>query len=308
MNLGNNHPCITTISLFGETIGYFQNFSASASNPEESKNQAAIKLVNFLTTELQNKLEQKLNLKKLIKGSSLLLESNISKQIYEAVKLQWSQLGIDNSLLKFKSLAAFVITSKLDKNFIKVVSIGTGNQSNSSKTALPYNGQVVLDCHAEVIARRAFLCFLYNQIGILLDNPNNENLVLDIGTQGFRMKTNLQLHLYSNCSPCTEKCSKFNLFKPCADKLKIWNVLGVQGAILSLFLEPLYINSVVVSDLSNFNQLTDELYDRIDSNLLEAMLESVQLNAVYKINRHKIGYFKNLNDNDFNAIVSFYVF
>lgn len=303
INLGKGQPCITTISLYDDTLGHFQVFSATSLNQAESKNEAAIKLVHFLTNMLQQKLEQKLDLKQLIKDSSLLLNSDISKRVYEAVKLQWSNLGNFNTFLQFKNLAAFVVTSETDDNFAKVLSIGTGSQSNNSKTALPYNGQAVLDCHAGVIARRALLCYLYEQINELLSNSTRNDLIFEIGKTGFRLKESLKLHLYMYNSPCVDKSSKYGLFKPCADKIKVWNVLGLQGSLLSAFTEPLYLSSVVVSDLSNFEKLTKVFYDGLDSNLLGAFLESVQLNEVYKLNRHQIGYYKNFNDSNFQAKV-----
>lgn len=49
----------------------------------------------------------------------------------------------------------------------------------------------------------------------------------------------------------------------CSDKLARWNVLGVQGALLSLYLEPIYFKSMIVGSLFNKQHLTRAVHTRV---------------------------------------------
>lgn len=49
----------------------------------------------------------------------------------------------------------------------------------------------------------------------------------------------------------------------CSDKMARWNVLGVQGALLSLYMEPIYFKSMIVGSLFNEQHLTRAVYTRV---------------------------------------------
>lgn len=49
----------------------------------------------------------------------------------------------------------------------------------------------------------------------------------------------------------------------CSDKIARWNILGVQGALLSLYIEPIYFKSMTIGSLFNEHHLTRAVYSRI---------------------------------------------
>ena len=51
----------------------------------------------------------------------------------------------------------------------------------------------------------------------------------------------------------------------CSDKIARWNVVGVQGSLLSLYLEPIYLKSVVVGNLFHQDHMLRAVYQRISN-------------------------------------------
>lgn len=51
----------------------------------------------------------------------------------------------------------------------------------------------------------------------------------------------------------------------CSDKIARWNTLGLQGGLLSLLLEPIYLDSVIVGSLFSKEHMTRALYDRVSA-------------------------------------------
>lgn len=71
----------------------------------------------------------------------------------------------------------------------------------------------------------------------------------------------------------------------CSDKISRWNVAGMQGALLSHFIKPVYLGSVILGSLYNFHHLTRALYKRLDG--------LGDLPQQYKLNFHKVNVMSN---------------
>lgn len=65
----------------------------------------------------------------------------------------------------------------------------------------------------------------------------------------------------------------------CSDKLARWNVLGIQGALLSLYIEPIYFKSMTIGSLFNEQHLTRAVYSRISgiANIPEPFVANLPL-------------------------------
>lgn len=95
--------------------------------------------------------------------------------IFRMVKEKFDQIMQSNVQYKaHKVLSGILMTSNGMLSDAKVVAIATGTKCISDKSG-DENGTILHDMHAEVLTRRSFVRFLYNQLTSVL----NSTLLLD---------------------------------------------------------------------------------------------------------------------------------
>ncbi|TYH95683.1 hypothetical protein ES332_A12G123100v1 [Gossypium tomentosum] len=223
---------------------------------------------------------------------------------------QWGPMVADKVFSLYKSLpkkgkpqgrevtvlSAFLLSSPSQDT--EVIALGTGTKC-IGRSKLTHSGNIVNDSHAEIIARRALLRFFYAEIQCLNDNNGFQNSIFESELDGsggikYKIRAGWKLHLYISQLPCgdaslclvpssIEGCSELiglvqrkpgrgdtTLSVSCSDKIARWNVVGVQGALLSYFLRPVYLHSVTVGrspyvseDVCLVKQLKRSLFERV---------------------------------------------
>ncbi|XP_062840257.1 double-stranded RNA-specific editase B2 isoform X2 [Anolis carolinensis] len=217
-----------------------------------------------------------------------------------------------------KSLAGIVMTRGLDIRQAQVIVLTSGTKCINGEY-LNDQGLVVNDCHAEIVARRALIHFLYSQLELHLSKRREDgerSIFVRLKEGGYRLKENILFHLYVSTSPCGdarlnspyEITTDLNSIKhivrkyrghlrtkiesgegtiparcpstvqtwdgvllgeqlvtmSCTDKIARWNVLGLQGALLSYFIEPVYLHSIIVGSLSHTGHLSRVMSHRLE--------------------------------------------
>uniref|UniRef100_A0A8C0WCG0 Double-stranded RNA-specific editase B2 n=1 Tax=Castor canadensis TaxID=51338 RepID=A0A8C0WCG0_CASCN len=254
------------------------------------------------------------------RSKSNLLPQEFADSVFQLVTQKFRELtvGLTSVHARHKALAGIVMTKGLDTRQAQVIVLSSGTKCISGEH-ISDQGLVVNDCHAEIVARRAFLHFLYAQLELHLSKRREDSersIFVRLKEGGYRLRENILFHLYVSTSPCgdarlnspyeitTDVNSSKHIVRKfrghlrtkiesgegtvpvrgpssvqtwdgillgeqlvtmsCTDKIARWNVLGLQGALLCHFIEPVYLHSIVVGSLHHTGHLSRVMSHRTE--------------------------------------------
>jgi len=104
------------------------------------------------------------------------------------------------NIFRFKVLAGIVMTRGPSTDDATVVCVATGSKCISG-SHLSMEGETVNDCHAEVLARRCLVSYLYDQVELYTKSEDTIFEASDIG-QLLKLKDDIRFHLFISSAPC----------------------------------------------------------------------------------------------------------
>lgn len=106
------------------------------------------------------------------------------------------------SLSRYKVLAGIVMTRGPTADCATVICVTTGSKCISGGQ-LSMEGEALNDCHAEVLARRGLVSFLYDQLNSYNAIPTESIFEpSNCDPQKLQLKNNVLFHLYVSSAPC----------------------------------------------------------------------------------------------------------
>ncbi|KAK3609882.1 hypothetical protein CHS0354_015075 [Potamilus streckersoni] len=226
--------------------------------------------------------------------------------------------GLQNQYERRNVLAGIVMTRGKTMDDASVICVSTGTKCINGEY-ISDRGLAVNDCHAEILARRSLIRYLYSQLSLHMRNDPNSaasSIFEPLEDHGFRLKEGIRFHLYISTAPCGDA----RIFSPheleieedsgdrhpnrkargqlrtkiesgegtipvksseaiqtwdgilqgerlltmsCSDKIAKWNLLGIQGALLSHLIKPIYLDSIILGSLYHGEHLSRAVYGRL---------------------------------------------
>jgi double stranded RNA-specific editase B len=133
------------------------------------------------------------------------LPQTFADVIGRLVSSKYDELMVGNeAYARRKVLAGIVLTFGSDVKNAKVIAVTTGTKCISGEY-ISEHGLAVNDSHAEIVARRCFINFLYDQLELHMKPETIKDSIFIKPTATcphYRLKDNIQFHLYINTAPC----------------------------------------------------------------------------------------------------------
>ncbi|XP_041834691.1 double-stranded RNA-specific editase 1-like isoform X2 [Melanotaenia boesemani] len=182
-----------------------QKFQGSGRNKRLAKARAAQAALSALFNMQLNQAPSQQPIPR--EGLQLHLPQVLADAVSRLVIDKFSELtdNFTSPQARRKVLAGVVMTTGTDVKKAQVICVSTGTKCINGEY-MSDRGLALNDCHAEIVARRSLIRFLYSQLEHFLSN-NEEEQQKSIFSRcesrpGFRLKENVQFHLYISTSPC----------------------------------------------------------------------------------------------------------
>lgn len=138
-------------------------------------------------------------------NSNVELPQTFADVIGRLVSTKYDELMVGNEVYaRRKVLAGIVSTIGSDIKTAKVIAVTTGTKCISGEY-ISEHGMAVNDSHAEIVARRCFIYYIFDQLELHLKPETAKESVFVKPTTAcplYRLKDNIQFHLFINTAPC----------------------------------------------------------------------------------------------------------
>ena len=258
---GSQWEVICSITL-GEAS---RQFTGTATSKHGAKELAAHKAYEWLSEQLRGSVSAHTSLS-FADAPIVQIATEVPSRCIEVLRQVCHNL---QEPLQGEVMAAILMTRPGHQ--AKIVCIGSGTGFINQQNLVLKDGQAIFDCHAEVLARRGLQAFLFKQVESA-SKGDTASIVCKIG-ENFSLNKGVRFHLFVSKVPCGDACMPMNtkdagclryrryngegnLLKAegchlqykicCSAKIALWNVVGLQGALLAQVLGPVYLSTIIV--------------------------------------------------------------